>query len=69
MFEAKLTQEDHHYRNKIIRFLVDQADQMEKTLEVMRTLVDNMVPDISPPNEEKNTQTSLHPGTSTDPER
>ena len=33
--------EERLFRNKIIRFLVDQASSMEQTLEEMRALADN----------------------------
>lgn len=46
--DARLLQETELNRNKIIRFLVAQAETMEQTLEEMRTLADNMVPDVVP---------------------
>ena len=45
LFEERLGQEERLSWNKIIRFLVDQASSMEQTLEEMRTLADNMLPD------------------------
>jgi uncharacterized coiled-coil protein SlyX len=44
LFEARLGREKQLSRNKIILFLVDQAASMERTLEEMRVLADNMVP-------------------------
>ena len=50
LFEDRLSREDPLSRNKIIRFLVDEAATMEQTLEEMRTLADNMLldEDLSP---------------------
>ena len=48
LFEERLGREERLSRNKIIRFLVDQASSMERTLEEMRALADNMLPDEEP---------------------
>jgi hypothetical protein len=48
LFEERLGREERLSRNKIIRFLVDQASSMEQTLEDMRALADNMLPDEEP---------------------
>ena len=48
LFEDRLSKEEHLSRNKIIRFLVDQATSMERCLEEMRTLADNMLLDEDP---------------------
>ena len=45
LFEERLAEEGSLSRNKIIRFLVDQASSMEQTLGEMRILADNMLPD------------------------
>ena len=44
LFEVRLAEEGTLSRNKIIRFLVDQAVGMERTLGEMRILADNMLP-------------------------
>ena len=40
LFDERLGREERLSRNKIIRFLVDQASSMEQTLEEMRTLAE-----------------------------
>jgi hypothetical protein len=45
LFHEKLEKEDHLFKSRIIRFLVDQAHKMESVLDRMRTLVDNIGPD------------------------
>ena len=53
LFEEQLGRVERLFWEKIIRFLVEQASWMEQTLEEMRTLADNMLPDeeLSPGNE------------------
>ena len=69
LFEDRVNQEEPLSRNKIIRFLVDQASSMEQTLEEMRTLADNMVLDEVPsPDLEKGKQPSSRPDSSQAPE-
>jgi hypothetical protein len=64
LFEARLAQEGHLPRNKIIRFLLDQANRMDTVLAEVRMLADNMLPDSPPATTQKKTQTAPQAGSS-----
>jgi hypothetical protein len=68
LFDARLEKEDHLSKSRIIRFLVEQAHQMEETADRMRLLVDSVGPATPRPHPDQTHPEIWNPEATSPPE-